>query len=142
MFLELNNFRGAMKVQVASRCPPGHQAMWQSEGDRPRGLILDIQTLLHGKDRRRAFDALRLAQGSVGALNGDVFGATFRVWASVVVRGSTRSRPQPNRVVLSQDVLPVEHPFHGTFFSPASVRRFSLKQQRRLLCTGGHGTEP
>jgi hypothetical protein len=27
MFLELNNFPGAMKVQVASRCPPGHQAM-------------------------------------------------------------------------------------------------------------------
>src|SRR5216683_4783795 len=72
------------------RSPPDSRPsgqVWQREGDGPRGLILDIPALLHGKERRCAFDAPRLAQGSVGPLHGNVFGPTFQVWASVVVWG-------------------------------------------------------
>jgi hypothetical protein len=68
-----------------NRQPGPSSHVWQHQRDWPRSLILNITTLLHGKERRRAFDALRLAQGNLGPLNGNVFSPTFQVWASVVV---------------------------------------------------------
>src|SRR6266849_317353 len=68
--------------------PPVHQAMSGSASvsDGPRGLILDITTLLHRKERRRALDALRLAKSRVRPMDGNVFGPTLQVWTSIVVR--------------------------------------------------------
>src|SRR6266849_10585453 len=95
--------------------------VWQHEGDGPRGLILDIPTLLHGKERRCAFDAPRPAQASVGPLHGNVFGPTFQVWASVVVRGRIAHR----RSLAETRYLRVFHwrntPFHGMFLGPVGT---------------------
>jgi hypothetical protein len=65
--------------------------VWQHQRDQPRGLILDITTLLHGKERRRSFDALRLAKSRVRLRVGNVFGPTLQVWTSVGVQGRGRT---------------------------------------------------
>src|SRR5450432_1587340 len=99
--------------------------VWQREDDGSRGLILDIPALLHGKERRCAFDAYRPAQGSVGPLHGNVFGPTFQVWASVVVWGRLAHRrtlgacPNSHCSILSESDSSLGH---EQVFSPLEYR--------------------
>jgi hypothetical protein len=83
VFLGVAESRDQLGLGTISPGPSSH--VWQHQRDWPRSLVLNITTVLHGKERRRAFDALRLAQGNVGPLNGNVFSPTFQVWTSVVV---------------------------------------------------------